>query len=172
MPLLKGDRFIADSWTFVGKDDALPDGNVVVPLARLVESWGDLAKHPGLVGAIVPNTERPETLQPYLNRLSLIVLPFPAFTDGRAYSLARRIRDLGDAGELRASGNVLPDQLPVMLQVGFDTFEVPDRFPEAVWTQAVQAMKLTYQTGGGRLPIWKARHPGLAEAWDEQPHAG
>jgi hypothetical protein len=53
--------------------------------------------------------------------------------------------------------------------VGFDAFEVPDRFPESVWAQAVQAMRGTYQDGAGRLPIWKARHPDL---WPEQPHAG
>jgi uncharacterized protein (DUF934 family) len=170
MPLLKGDRFVDETWIAPGKDDALPaQGDVLVPFARLAETWNDLAKHPGLVGVIVPNTERPEALQPYLSRLSLIVLPFPAFTDGRAYSLARRIRDLGYEGELRAAGNVLPDQLQFMLQVGFDAFEVPDRFPESVWKQAVEAMRGTYQQGAGRLPIWKARHPDL---WPEQPHAG
>jgi uncharacterized protein (DUF934 family) len=170
MPLLKVDRFVDDTFIAVGAADALPaQGNVLVPLARLAEQWDQVAKHPGLVGAIVPNTERAEALQPYLARLSLIVLPFPAFTDGRAFSLARRIRDLGYEGELRAAGNVLPDQLQFMLQVGFDAFEVPDRFPENVWAQAVQAMRGTYQDGAGRLPIWKARHPDL---WPEQPHAG
>jgi len=44
-----------------------------------------------------------------LPRLALIVLPFPSFTDGRAYSLARQIREAGYARELRAAGNVLPD---------------------------------------------------------------
>jgi uncharacterized protein (DUF934 family) len=170
MPLLKDDRFVEDAFVALGAADPLPaQGNVLLPLARLAEQWDQVANHPGLLGVIVPNTERAEAVQPYLSRLSLIVLPFPAFTDGRAYSLARRIRDLGYEGELRAAGNVLPDQLQFMLQVGFDAFEVPDRFPESVWTQAVQAMRGTYQDGGGRLPIWKARHPDL---WPEQPHAG
>jgi uncharacterized protein (DUF934 family) len=170
MPLLKNDRFVADTWISPAADDALPaQGDVLVPLARLAAEWDQVVKHPGLVGVIVPNSERAEALQPYLARLSLIVLPFPAFTDGRAYSLARRIRDLGYEGELRAAGNVLPDQLQFMLQVGFDAFQVPDRFPESVWAKAVQAMHGTYQDGGGRLPIWKARHPHL---WPDQPHAG
>ena len=170
MPLLRNDRFVEDAFIAVAVGDALPaQGDVLVPLARLAAEWDEVAKHPGLVGVIVPNTERAEALEPYLPRLSLIVLPFPAFTDGRAYSLARRIRDLGYEGELRAAGNVLPDQLQFMLQVGFDAFEVPERFPESVWAQAVQAMRGSYQDGAGRLPIWKARHPDL---WPEQPHAG
>jgi uncharacterized protein (DUF934 family) len=34
----------------------------------------------------------------------------------------------------RASGPILPDQLGFLTEVGFDSFEVSDRFPEAVWS--------------------------------------
>ena len=50
---------------------------------------------------------------------------FPKFSDGRAFSTARLLRDKhGYAGELRAVGNVLSDQIPFMRRVGFDAFEV------------------------------------------------
>ena len=52
-------------------------------------------------------------------------LAFPKFSDGRAFSTARLLRDKhGYAGELRAAGNVLADQIPFMRRVGFDAFEV------------------------------------------------
>ena len=74
--------------------------------------------------ATLANTDRPEALAPDLARLKLIVLHFPKFTDGRAYSQARTLRGrLGYRGELRATGQVLRDQLPFLLRCGFDSFE-------------------------------------------------
>ena len=48
-----------------------------------------------------------------------IDLHFPKFTDGRAYSQARLLRRLKFAGELRATGDVLIDQLVQMQRSGF-----------------------------------------------------
>jgi uncharacterized protein (DUF934 family) len=70
------------------------------------------------------NTDDPEALALDLQQLKLIVLDFPKYTDGRAYSQARLLRGrLGYRGELRATGQVLRDQLPFMLRCGFDSFE-------------------------------------------------
>jgi uncharacterized protein (DUF934 family) len=50
-----------------------------------------------------------------------IDLHFPKFTDGRAYSQAFLLRRrLGFTGELRATGDVLIDQLVQMERTGFD----------------------------------------------------
>lgn len=175
MPLLKNGQFVADRWQTVGLDDPLPDGDVVVPFARLKRDWDALAKFPGQLGALVGNAERAEELMPYLSHLSIVVLPFPAFADGRAYSLARQLREKGYRGELRAAGNVLPDQLQFMRQVGFDTFEVSERFPLDVWQKASHQMSLAYQRGlfrpAGETEVWSERH-GETAAWEEQPHAG
>jgi len=70
------------------------------------------------------NTDQPDELSTHLGRLKLIVLAFPKFTDGRAYSQARLLRGrLGYRGELRATGAVLRDQLPFLLRCGFDSFD-------------------------------------------------
>jgi uncharacterized protein (DUF934 family) len=70
------------------------------------------------------NTDSLDQLRTHLGRLKLIVLDFPKFTDGRAYSQARLLRDrLGYRGELRATGAVFRDQLPFLLRCGFDSFE-------------------------------------------------
>jgi uncharacterized protein (DUF934 family) len=70
------------------------------------------------------NTDSLDALGTHLGRLKLIVLNFPKFTDGRAYSQARLLRGrLGYRGELRATGAVLQDQLPFLLRCGFDSFE-------------------------------------------------
>ena len=53
------------------------------------------------------------------------MLPFPKFADGRSMSTARLLRERhGYRGEVRASGDVLIDQMPLMRRCGFDAFEV------------------------------------------------
>lgn len=172
MPLLRNGRFVEDRWAHAGETDPLPlDGDVTVPFSRLVAEYDALSARPGRLGVVFPNSERAEALRLFLAQLDLIVLPFPAFTDGRAFSLARQIRSLGYSGELRAAGRILPDQVQFLTEVGFDSFEVSDRFPEAVWQRAAGAIKLSYQKVTGRAPVWQARHRD-AEPWYEQPHAG
>ena len=64
------------------------------------------------------------TLLPYIDRLKLVEVNFPVWTDGRGYSAARILREAGYAGELRAVGDVLIDQIPLMLRCGIDSFAV------------------------------------------------
>jgi uncharacterized protein (DUF934 family) len=66
------------------------------------------------------NDVDPSTLA--LDRVQRIDLQFPKFTDGRAYSQAFLLRRrLGFQGELRATGDVLIDQLVQMQRSGFDS---------------------------------------------------
>ena len=54
-----------------------------------------------------------------------MAVAFPAFNDGRAFSHASLLRErLGYKGELRAVGDVLIDQIPLMLRCGIDSFSV------------------------------------------------
>ena len=56
-----------------------------------------------------------------LEGVKRIDLHFPKFTDGRAYSQAFLLRRrLGFQGEIRATGDVLIDQLVSMARTGFD----------------------------------------------------
>lgn len=67
----------------------------------------------------VANTDDPRALD--LAGVTRIDLHFPKFTDGRAYSQAFLLRRrLGFTGEIRATGDVLIDQLVQMERTGFD----------------------------------------------------
>lgn len=62
-----------------------------------------------------------------LGDIAIIAVNFPAFADGRAFSHAALLRDrFGFKGEIRAFGQVLLDQVPLMLRCGIDSFEVSD----------------------------------------------
>ena len=72
-------------------------------------------------GLLVPNTTDIETLAEDLPRLSLVVLHFPKWVDGRAYSQARLLRSrYRYGGEIRAAGEVLVDMVPLLHRTGFD----------------------------------------------------
>lgn len=176
MPLLKNNAFVSDEWLHVSDEDALPDAaRFTVSFERMVKDWDSFAKHTSVLGVRLTNTTKASELTPYLSKLGLIILPFPAFADGRAYSIARQLRLDGYQSELRGSGNVLPDQLQFMRQVGIDSFEVSERYPLEVWQRASRQMSLAYQRGlyrpVGEREVWSERHQGFT-AWEEQPHAG
>lgn len=69
--------------------------------------------------------------------IGLIRIAFPAFSDGRGFTLARQLRAHGYAGRLRAWGHVLPDQYAMARRSGFDEVEISDeqaaRQPQAHW---------------------------------------
>tara|TARA_R110002124_G_scaffold52804_1_gene151579 strand:+ start:56 stop:481 length:426 start_codon:yes stop_codon:yes gene_type:complete len=98
-------------------------------------------------------------LLPHLDRLSLIEVSFPAFGDGRGYSSAQILREAGYTGELRASGDVLVDQIAYMRRCGFDAF-APDAPINAEDMKAALARyEHVYQaTSDQRTPIWSLRH--------------
>ena len=109
-------------------------------------------QRPAWPAVSLANTDPVEDLAPHVGRLRLIVLNFPKFSDGRAYSQARLLRErLGYAGELRATGGVLQDQLPFMLRCGFDSFESEQKgFGEAL-ARARTLFSVVYQpTEDGR----------------------
>lgn len=72
------------------------------------------------------NTDDPTALAGHLDRLTLIRVAFPAFNDGRAFTIARRLRMMGYKGQLFALGPVIADQYAMLRRVGFDGAEIPD----------------------------------------------
>ena len=84
----------------------------------------DIGSHCGTVD--LTNTDDPALLDPYLADLTLIRIAFPAFNDGRAFTIARRLREMGYANRLRALGPVIADQYAMARRVGFDEVEISD----------------------------------------------
>lgn len=108
----------------------------------------DISLHQGAVD--LANTDDPEALRDYLPRLNLIRIAFPAFSDGRAFTIARRLRSFGFTGVLRACGPVIADQYPMARRVGFDQVEIPDdlaaRQPEPQWSVHLDWRAHDYQS--------------------------
>ncbi|MEE2916998.1 MAG: DUF934 domain-containing protein, partial [Pseudomonadota bacterium] len=98
-------------------------------------------------------------LIPHLDRLALIEVSFPSFRDGRGYSTARILREAGYRGELRAEGDVLVDQIPLMRRCGFDSFAPAAPIDAAVLQRSLARYPQPYQKAAdGAAPVWKLRH--------------
>jgi uncharacterized protein (DUF934 family) len=131
MPRLIRNRALAvDDYALVRSaaslDDLPREEPVIVPLALwLAERDALLAR--GDVGVWLAPADHPGALANDVERLRLIAIDFPQFTDGRGYSHARLLRErYRFAGELRAIGDVQRDQLYYLAQCGFDAFLIPD----------------------------------------------
>lgn len=142
------------------RDGESPDpylrGLLLAPSAsHLLLSLSDLPaglaqRQPGqALGVEINNTTKAEALLPYLDQLTLIAIGFPSFADGRGFSIARSLRNLGFRGRLRAVGPLIADQFAYALACGFDEVEVPadlaQRQPMAQWLAALGAMRGSYQ---------------------------
>jgi uncharacterized protein (DUF934 family) len=109
-----------------------PDDGPLTPLAQADEGSG--------LRVIVPPDADAAALVAASNRFALIAVAFPKFSDGRGFSLARRLRDLGYRGRLRATGHLIPDQFAFARACGFDEVAVEDalhvRQGEGAWAAA------------------------------------
>jgi uncharacterized protein (DUF934 family) len=112
-------------WRTVGGEDGpaphpLPRDGQLLTLEQwhaVRDTWPEGLR----TGVILANTAEVEALEADLPRLALVVLQFPKWVDGRAYSQARLLRSrYRYQGEIRATGEVLVDMLPLLHRTGFD----------------------------------------------------
>jgi uncharacterized protein (DUF934 family) len=127
------DGALADDPFVTVTDDAaeLPaDAPVLVGLERWQQDKAALRARGQPVGVRLKSDQSPELIEDDLDSLAVVALEFPAFRDGRAYSYARILRErYGYAGEVRAVGDVLLEQLHFMLRTGFNAFEIESDDP-------------------------------------------
>jgi uncharacterized protein (DUF934 family) len=111
-----------------------------------------------VVGIELEPAEGPEAIAHLLDRIQLVAVNFPSFTDGRGYSTARLLRQRhGWTGELRATGDVLCDQMFYLARCGFDTFDLKDGESVEAAVAAFGDFTETYQEAADRGPLFRRR---------------
>lgn len=141
MALVKNGLVVDDHWENLnGRDPETIDATTA-----LLVNPAELSTHdPRLsgfdrLGVLLMPADDVRGLGESLERLSLVVVTFPKFNDGRAFSQARLVRDTtGFDGEIRATGHILRDQLTFLRRSGVDAIEVPDEDAES-WAKAWDA---------------------------------
>ncbi len=162
MPLIRDGKLVDDPWVALPDDVPLPPADsVIVSLARWRAERGELSQRGRALGIRLCSDESPAEIADDLQHFELIALEFPVFRDGRAYSYARLLRErYGYAGELRAVGDVLLEQLLFLHRCGFNAFEIESENALDDWITATSEIGVWYQpTADGRATAMQLRHP-------------
>ena len=163
MPQLIKSRALTDDGFTLVRDVAapaeLPDGvPVIVPLSLWLAHRGALIAR-GDVGVWLAPADHPGAIADDIERLQVIAIDFPQFTDGRGYSNARLLRERYHyEGELRAVGDIGRDQLYYLAQCGFDAFVIPEGRDARGALAAFADFSDGYQSTTARTPWFRRRH--------------
>lgn len=154
--LLDGLR-LTDDLPLLDDEAALPaQGAVAVSVKRWLADT-DLLRARGEVGVLLPNTADVVALWPQLSGAAPLLLSFPTFPDGRAYSQGRLLRErCGCSADLRAHGAaVVRDQLGFMARVGFSSFALrADQDVEACRSAFADFSSAYQPAADAQRPAW------------------
>ena len=141
----------------VGRDGetVADDGITALDFA---EAAATLAERNGLYAVRINPGEDVRALLTFTDHIVRFDVAFPGYRDGRGYSTARILREAGFTGPIRAVGDVLRDQVLLMLRCGFDQFLLKDRDPKTAMQAAAVKFTTVYQSAAdSALPAWELR---------------
>lgn len=123
--IIKNGAIVTNEWaTVTDPTSMIPAGKVILPLKLWQQQPESLLKRTPTPGLLLQPDDDMHDLPQALDQLPVITVLFPAFTDGRGFSIASLLRErFGYKGELRAKGHFIRDQLYYMKRCGFDAFE-------------------------------------------------
>ncbi len=152
MALYKNGAFVPDRWRALPDGEAPPaSGHVIFPFDWWREEGAAFDGSNVPLGLRIEPGTKLDVIAGDIKRFSVIALAFPKFGDGRAFSLARLLRERhGYMGELRAVGEVLIDEIQLMLRCGFDAFDITDPVTEkALRAGRIPGVSHFYQPSAG-----------------------
>ena len=146
MTLVKNARVIQDNWSYLEEDQPIQATNNIVNLDYWQINKKTLISTGKPVGLRVRGDESPANFSIDLRHFSLIAIEIPTFTDGRGYSLAKILRETNQyTGEIRAVGDILPDQAQYLNRVGFDALELPSEESANLALKKLTEFSVSYQ---------------------------
>lgn len=162
--LLKDGKVIDNPWQIIEANDeadqeALPSGDILVPLSMWLNNQSVLENHSGAVGLWINGGEEIEGIAQSIVTAPVIAINFPKFVDGRGFSVARLLRDrYGFKGELRAVGQIIRDQLFFLKRCGFNAFEFDSEIDLDEGAQSLADFSDAYQVAADQPePLFKRR---------------
>jgi phosphoadenosine phosphosulfate reductase len=124
--LFKDGAFIADPFRQWADGDDLESVRYThIPLKLFLANREAVLANPHPNGLLVSPGDEVEAVASDLGRFASVAVSFPGFSDGRGYSSARLLSERYTyRGEIRAVGDVLMDQIPLMRRCGINAFIV------------------------------------------------
>jgi uncharacterized protein (DUF934 family) len=159
--IIKDGKIEQDNWQLISIEDsanALPSGDVIVPVSLWQEQADNLKQRDGGLAIWLNAGEEPENIVGDLDQFAFVAINFPAFTDGRGYSYARLLRERYDyQGEIRAIGDVLQDQLHFMFRCGFNSYALKDNKNIEAALTGFKTISESYQAANDLPPLFRRR---------------
>lgn len=163
---------VSNTWTVVDKVEpvapaAIADGSLL-PLSVWLAVRDSADIEGKRVGVWLAPSDDAGELAEDIARLPVIAVQFPAFTDGRGYSIGRLLRErYGYKNELRAIGDVGRDHLFNLFHCGFNAFEIKASQKPEEAIEGLKAFTDGYQTSVERkLPVYRRRaHAQTPDSW-------
>lgn len=157
-----GAEIVVDHWQRLTDGEPYPSLAalpVLVSLARAEAEREQLDARAGEWGVWLPGDAEPEQVAERVLALPVVAIEVPKFTDGRHFTLARLLRErYGFKGDLRAFGNVLPDQLFYMRRCGYSSFELQAGKSLDTGLRTLRGFSVAYQGGADDpRPLYRRR---------------
>lgn len=161
--LIRDSEVINDNWVRVDADTGatdLPQGDLLLPLILWNKVGSQLAGEGRKIGLWLASDELPEDIEGNIQSIPVIAVDFPAFTDGRGFSIGRLLRErYGFTNELRAIGAPIRDQLSYLKRCGFNAFQLADHYDAEAAIASLQDFSEFYQTAFDQTEPKFRRHP-------------
>ncbi|MGH1430698.1 MAG: DUF934 domain-containing protein [Neptuniibacter sp.] len=146
MPLLINREVVADNWTLINEETLDQAGDIIVPLALYSENRDSFENREGQLAIQVNGDDDLDELLSNLDKFPLIAVDFPAFRDGRGFSIARLLVRAGYKGEIRATGDVGRDRIAYMERCGFTAIQISDEIYKDEMLSAFTEVSNYYQS--------------------------
>lgn len=155
MPLLINREVVNDSWTLINEETLEQAGDIIVPLALYLENQDRLDNREGQLAVQVNGDDDLNPVLENLDRFPLIAVDFPAFRDGRGFSIARLLVRAGYKGEIRATGDIGRDRIAYLERCGFTAIQVPEELYKPELLEAFTEVSNYYQSAeDGVRPVY------------------
>ncbi len=159
MPIIKDGSIIDDDVHHLSDTETPTGKRFTVSLARWLAERDNLLAIGETVGVRLSGGDALADLAADLPRIAPVVVEFPALADGRAFSLARLLRErYGYAGEIRARGDFIRDQVYFLYRVGINAFEPVAGTDLETLLPALSEFSVNYQAAAdSREPVFRKR---------------
>ncbi len=129
MVILKKGKIYKNEYFSIDDLELIYKPNIKKPLfdSNIWEKCKGLVKDKKAIGIRIPSDQEIEFLKNDVIFFNLIQFEFLSFKDGRPFTLAKKLRhEFNYDKEIRASGNILPDQYIFLKRSGFDSMEIKE----------------------------------------------
>lgn len=150
MPLLINREVVEDNWTLINEETLDQAGDIIVPLALYLENQDTLNAREGQIGLKVNGDDDLDFVMDNLDKFPLIAVDFPAFRDGRGFSIARYLVRADYKGQIRATGDIGQDRFAYLERCGFNAIQICDQVFKPEMLKSFDDMSNYYQSAADK----------------------